>query len=87
MHALATWEFAMIEAIVLVQARVGRSSAVVRAVGELEGITEAYVVTGPYDVIVRVEADSLDALGRLAVSRIQAVEGVTRTLTCPIISI
>jgi DNA-binding Lrp family transcriptional regulator len=86
-NALATWEFAMVEAIVLVQAKVGQSSAVAQAVGELEGVTEAYVVTGPYDVIVRVEADSLDDLGRMVVSRIQAVEGVTRTLTCSIIGI
>jgi DNA-binding Lrp family transcriptional regulator len=77
----------MVEAIVLVQAKVGRSSAVAQSVGELEGVTEAYVVTGPYDVIVRVEADSLDELGRMVVSRIQAVEGVTRTLTCSIIGI
>ena len=77
----------MVEAIVLVQVKVGASSAVVQAVGEVGGVTEAYVVTGPYDVIARVEADSLDQLGQLVVSSIQAVEGVTRTLTCPILSL
>jgi DNA-binding Lrp family transcriptional regulator len=77
----------MVEAIVLVQVKVGASSAVVQAVGEVGGVTEAYVVTGPYDVIARVEADSLDQLGHLVVSSIQAVEGVTRTLTCPILSL
>jgi DNA-binding Lrp family transcriptional regulator len=77
----------MVEAIVLVQVNVGASSAVVQAVGEVDGVTEAYVVTGPYDIIVRVEADSLDQLGQLVVSSIQAVEGVTRTLTCPILSL
>ena len=77
----------MVEAIVLVQVKVGASSAVVQAVGEVGGVTEAYVVTGPYDVIARVEADSLDELGQLVVSSIQAVEGVTRTLTCPILSL
>ena len=77
----------MVEAIVLVQVKVGASSAVVQAVGEVGGVTEAYVVTGPYDVIARVEADSLDQLGQLVVSSIQAVEGVTRTLTCPVLSL
>ena len=75
----------MVEAIVLVQAKVGGSSAVARAVREIGGVTEAYVVTGPYDVIVRVEADSLDDLGQMVFSRIQSVEGVSRTLTCPIL--
>lgn len=80
-------EFSMVEAIVLVQVKVGRSSAVAQAVGEMGGVTEAYVVTGPYDVIARVEADSLDELGRMVVSSIQTVEGVSRTLTCPILSL
>ena len=77
----------MVEAIVLVQVKVGASSAVVQSVREVGGVTEAYVVSGPYDVIARVEADGLDQLGQLVVSSIQAVEGVTRTLTCPILSL
>ena len=75
----------MVEAIVLVQTEVGDSVAVARAVAELGGVTAADVVTGPYDVIARVEADDIDELGRMVVSRIQSVPGVTRTLTCPII--
>jgi DNA-binding Lrp family transcriptional regulator len=85
--ASTTWEYAMVEAIVLVQAKVGRSSAVAQAVGKIGGVTEAYVVTGPYDLIVRVEAASLDELGQMVASRLQAVEGVSRTLTCPILSL
>lgn len=80
-------EFAMVEAIVLVQVKVGASSAVAKAVGEMAVVTEAYVVTGPYDVIARVEADSIDDLGGMTVSSIQAVEGVSRTLTCSILSL
>jgi DNA-binding Lrp family transcriptional regulator len=48
-------------------------------------VRSADIVTGPYDVVVRVEAASIDALGRLVVSKIQAVEGITRTLTCPVV--
>lgn len=77
----------MVEAIVLVQVKVGASSAVAEAIGEIAGVTEASVVAGPYDVIVRVEADGLDELAQVVVSNIQAVEGVSRTLTCPIISL
>jgi hypothetical protein len=42
-------------------------------------------VTGPYDVIVRAEAGSVDELGKLVVARVQAVDGITRTLTCPVV--
>lgn len=75
----------MVEAIVLVQAEVGKSSDVAREVATLGGVTGADVVSGPYDVIARAQAESLDDLGQMVVSRIQAVPGVTRTLTCPII--
>ena len=74
-----------VEAIVLIQAEVGESSAVGTAVARLEGIASADVVTGPYDVIARARAESIDELGRMVVSRIQAVPGVMRTLTCPVI--
>ena len=40
-----------------------------------------------YDIIARVEADRLDDLGGMVVSGIQAVEGVSRTLTCPILGL
>ncbi|MBA8926016.1 DNA-binding Lrp family transcriptional regulator [Kutzneria viridogrisea] len=42
-------------------------------------------VTGPYDVIVRADADTVDQLGQLVVAKIQNVEGITRTLTCPVV--
>lgn len=77
----------MVEALVLIQARVGESSAVASAVIDVEGVTSADVVSGPYDVIARAEADSIDELGRLVISRIQTVGGVTRTLTCPVLTL
>ncbi len=42
-------------------------------------------MTGPYDVIVRAQAENVDDLGRLVVAQIQAVDGITRTLTCPVV--
>jgi hypothetical protein len=42
-------------------------------------------LAGPYEVTARVQAPGLDQLGRLVASRIQLVDGVTRTLTCPVI--
>src|ERR671918_3047909 len=54
-------------------------------VAQIEGVTSAEAVTGPYDVIPLVEARNLDELGRLVVGKVQAIEGVTRTLTCPVV--
>ena len=75
----------MVEAYVLVQAEVGRSAEVADAVGKIPGVRFANVVSGPYDVIVRAEAADIDGLGKLIVAKVQAVVGITRTLTCPVV--
>jgi DNA-binding Lrp family transcriptional regulator len=75
----------LVSAYVLIQTEVGTAGQVARAVAEINGVHEAQPLTGPYDVIVRAEASSIDALGKLVVSRIQAINGVTRTLTCPVV--
>jgi len=77
----------MVEAYVLIQVQVGRSAEVADAVGKIPGIRFAEVVTGPYDIVVRVEATEIDGLGRLVVAKVQAVAGVTRTLTCPVVNL
>jgi DNA-binding Lrp family transcriptional regulator len=76
---------AMVEAYVLIQAQVGRAAEVADAVGKIPGVRFADVVTGPYDVVVRAEAAEIDGLGKLIVAKVQAVVGVTRTLTCPVL--
>jgi DNA-binding Lrp family transcriptional regulator len=76
-----------VSAYVLIQTDVGQASAVAEAVQAIDGVTAADGVTGPYDVIARAEADGVDELGRLVVSGIQRVDGVTRTLTCPIVNL
>ncbi|KQX75318.1 MULTISPECIES: Lrp/AsnC family transcriptional regulator [Aeromicrobium] len=76
-----------VQAYILVQTEVGKAADVAKAIEAIEGVTLAEDVTGPYDVIVRAEGPSMDQLGTLVVSRIQAVTGITRTLTCPVVRI
>ena len=76
-----------VQAYVLIQTEVGKAATVVQAIREIVGVTLAEDVTGPYDVIVRAEARTIDEMGKLVVARIQAVPGITRTLTCPVINI
>ncbi|MER7413562.1 MULTISPECIES: Lrp/AsnC family transcriptional regulator [Streptomyces] len=75
----------MVQAYVLIQTEVGRASAVAEIVSEIPGVIQAEDVTGPYDVIVRAQSDTVDELGRMVVAKVQQVEGITRTLTCPIV--
>jgi DNA-binding Lrp family transcriptional regulator len=75
----------MMIAYILIQTEVGASGRVAAEVAGTKGVASAEGVTGPYDVIARAEANSLDELGKLVVGRIQSVAGVTRTLTCPVV--
>jgi DNA-binding Lrp family transcriptional regulator len=78
----------MIKAYVLVQVQVGRSAKVTSEIARIESVFSSDVVSGPYDVIALAEAaDMDDELGKLVVARIQAVDGVTRTLTCPVMKL
>ncbi len=74
-----------VSAYVLIQTEVGKAAQVASEVGRIDGVVSAEDVTGPYDVIVRAEAASVDELGKMVVSRVQLIDGITRTLTCPVV--
>lgn len=76
-----------IAAYILIETEVGKAGPVAEAVAAIDGVLAADDVTGPYDVIVRAEAPDVDELGRLVVTRIQAIGGITRTLTCPVVNL
>jgi DNA-binding Lrp family transcriptional regulator len=74
-----------VQAYVLIQTEVGKAAQVAKEVRDIDGVDAAEDVTGPYDVIVRASAPNVDDLGKLVVAKIQAVDGITRTLTCPVV--
>jgi DNA-binding Lrp family transcriptional regulator len=75
----------MVQAYILIQTEVGKAASVASDIALVAGVTMAEDVTGPYDVIVRAEAPNVDELGKLVLAKIQAVPGITRTLTCPVV--
>ena len=76
---------------ILVETEVGRTQAVGRAMRDLEStqatVTAVDTVTGPYDVIVQLDAEDLDQLGRCITEELQAVSGVQCTTTCLAVSL
>ena len=76
-----------VTAYILIQTEVGRAANISKQVAAIDGVTSAEDVTGPYDVIVRAEAESIDKLGRMVVGHVQAIEGITRTVTCPVLNL
>ncbi len=71
---------------VLIETDVGKAKAVGAAIKDFTypqaRVAAVDTVTGPYDVIVQLEADDLDALGNAITEAVQKVAGVQRTTTC-----
>ena len=75
----------MVQAYILIQTEVGKARDVAAAIVDVPGVAKVDAVTGPYDVVVLTEAQTIDELGRMVVSKVQAVPGITRTLTCSVV--
>jgi DNA-binding Lrp family transcriptional regulator len=76
-----------VSAYILIQTEVGKAASVAAQVRQVDGVSSADDVTGPYDVIARADAETVDELGRMVVSKVQMIDGITRTLTCPVVNI
>ncbi|MCB0997484.1 MAG: Lrp/AsnC ligand binding domain-containing protein [Acidimicrobiales bacterium] len=76
-----------VSAYVLIQTEMDKANHVATSIRVIDGVVTADIMTGPYDVIARCEAETMDDLGRMVVSQIQMVDGITRTLTCPIVNL
>jgi len=77
----------MVSAYILVQTEVGKAGQVTALIRAIGGVTMVDGVTGPYDVIARAEAEDLDGLAKTIVMPMQEIDGITRTLTCPVLQL
>jgi len=72
---------------VLIQVEMGQAAEVASAIRDIDGVVSAEIATGPYDIIAKASADTMDDLGRMVVGQVEMVEGITRTLTCPVVNL
>ena len=75
----------MVQAYILIQTRPGMGPRVTKEVSKVKGVDSASEVAGPYDVIARAQARSLEELSKGLLGSIEALAGVTRTITCSVI--
>ncbi|WP_033343899.1 Lrp/AsnC ligand binding domain-containing protein [Catenuloplanes japonicus] len=75
----------MVQAYILIQTEVGRARDVAAQISNISGVIRVDAVVGPYDVVVLTEAGTVDELGKIVVSKVQLVPGITRTVTCSVV--
>jgi DNA-binding Lrp family transcriptional regulator len=68
-------------AIVLINTEIGGEQEVFDELSRIEGVREAYIVYGVYDIVVKLEADTMDKLKEIVASRIRRLPKVRSTLT------
>ena len=69
-------------AFILIETQVGKSREVAAAMRRMEGVKSTDIITGPYDLIVLIEAVDMSAMADLVTGELQAIRGVMRTITC-----
>lgn len=75
------------KAYILIEGAAGTVPSILKKVKEVKGVVSAHAVTGQYDVIALVEAEDVNAVGKVSYSKIQMIEGVIRTITCNVVEL
>lgn len=68
-------------AFVLINSEIGSEEEVLKELGKVEGIVEAYIVYGVYDVVAKIRADTMDKLKDVVTWRVRRLNKVRSTLT------
>jgi DNA-binding Lrp family transcriptional regulator len=64
-----------------VQTLPGRVGSIVGEIQRIKAVREVDTVTGPYDIVVRLEVDDLTEISPVVAGKIGGLKGVTRTTT------
>ncbi len=73
-------------AFILITIQAGKSLEILEQIKTVHGVKNAYLVTGPYDIIVLIEDDTTETVGNRVINRLHIIPGITHTMTCIVIS-
>ena len=75
-----------VAAFILIEVTGDHTKSAYKTIQRMAGAKACYMVSGSYDILVQVEAESLEALSDLLLSKIRSVDGVTKTTTCMVLN-
>jgi DNA-binding Lrp family transcriptional regulator len=76
-----------LSAFILIEVAGDHTKSAYKTVQRISGVKAAYTVSGNYDLIVQVEAENMETLSDLLLSKIRAVDGVIKTNTCIVLNV
>ncbi len=75
-----------LSAFILIEVAGDHTKSAYKTIQRIAGVKAAYPVSGNYDLIVQVETENMEMLSDLLMSKIRAVDGVTKTNTCLVLN-
>ncbi|MEM2013999.1 MAG: Lrp/AsnC ligand binding domain-containing protein [Desulfurococcaceae archaeon] len=68
-------------AIILIQTEIGTESKVLDELMKIPEVKEAYIVYGTYDIVVKIESDTLEKIREIVTNRIRKLPDIRTTVT------
>jgi Lrp/AsnC family leucine-responsive transcriptional regulator len=62
--------------------RVLSQRRVAKEIAELAEVQEVHIISGEWDILIKVKAKDVDCVGKFVVDKLRLVKGIERTLTC-----
>jgi Lrp/AsnC family leucine-responsive transcriptional regulator len=56
--------------------------AVAEEIGRFPEVQEVHIITGDWDLLVKLRAENVDAIGKFVVDKLRLIKGLEKTLTC-----
>jgi len=72
-------------AFILINSEIGAEESVFNSLRDLEGVEEAYIVYGVYDIIAKIREETMEKLKELITWQIRRLDKVRSTLTMIIV--
>jgi len=57
--------------------------AVAEKISQMENVFEVHLISGEWDMLVKLRGESLDQIGKIVLDDIRTQKGVAKTITCP----
>ncbi|MDA8161748.1 MAG: Lrp/AsnC ligand binding domain-containing protein [Desulfobacteraceae bacterium] len=76
-----------LKAYILINTQIGKTAEVARNLSEMPEVRHLDIIMGPYDIIAEVETESHDALSHIVMHKMQTIDAIRHTMTCPVVKL
>ena len=53
-----------------------------KEIAKFAEVQEVHIITGDWDLLIKVKAENVEAIGKFVIDKLRLVKGIEKTLTC-----